>query len=279
MNVTINRPDFMFNPTNCSPLAITGESRQQRRVELGVVGAVPGHQLRGVGVQTELDGRDGGEDRRNWMGRACTVKSGVSGGPYDANIARVKVELPKALPSRLPTLQKACLASVFEADPANCPSASIIGHASATTPVLPVALTGPAYFVSHGGEAFPSLIIVLQGYGATVDLVGSTFISKQGITSSTFKTIPDVPVGTFELTLPQGPYSALTANGKSLCASKLVMPTEFVGQNGVVLHQSAKIVPTGCGKTRKAAHKTKKAAHKKKRKQGRKAEGERRRKG
>jgi hypothetical protein len=180
--------------------------------------------------------------------------------------------LPKALPSRLPTLQKACAAATFEANPANCPSASIIGHATATTPVLPVPLTGPAYFVSHGGEAFPSLIIVLQGYGATVDLVGSTFISKAGVTSSTFKTIPDVPVGTFELTLPQGQYSALTANG-NLCKSKPVMPTEFVGQNGVVLHQSTKIAVTGCPTAKKA--KAKKTTGKKKgKRRGKGARGE-----
>src|SRR6202041_2400058 len=111
-------------------------------------------------------------------------------------------------------------------------------------------LEGPAYFVSHGGEAFPSLIVVLQGYGVTVDLVGTTFISKQGITSSTFKTVPDVPVGSFELTLPEGNYSALAANG-NLCTSKLAMPTEFVAQNGVTIHQSTKISVTGCAKTKK----------------------------
>ena len=133
-----------------------------------------------------------------------------------ANIARVKVDLPKQLPSRLTTLQKACTAEQFEANPAGCPAASIIGHAKAITPLIPVPLEGPAYFVSHGGEAFPSLIIVLQGYGVTVDLVGTTFISKAGITSSTFKTVPDAPVGSFELTLPEGKYSALAANG-NLC--------------------------------------------------------------
>jgi hypothetical protein len=67
--------------------------------------------------------------------------------------------------------------------------------ATATTPALPVTLAGPAYFVSNGGEAFPDLIVVLQGDGVTVDLTGTTFISKQGITSSTFATVPDVPVG------------------------------------------------------------------------------------
>ena len=147
------------------------------------------------------------------------------------------------------TLQKACTAAQFDANPAGCPAASVIGHATAVTPILPVPLEGPAYFVSHGGEAFPSLIVVLQGYGVTVDLVGTTFISKAGITSSTFKTVPDVPVGSFELTLPQGPYSALTANG-NLCTSKLTMPTEFLAQNGATLPQNTKIAVTGCAKAK-----------------------------
>jgi hypothetical protein len=129
-------------------------------------------------------------------------------------------------------------------------------------------LEGPAYFVSHGGEAFPSLIVVLQGYGVTVDLVGTTFISKAGITSSTFKEVPDVPVGTFELTLPQGKFSALAANG-NLCKSKLVMPTRFVAQNGLELKQSTPISVGGCPKVhRKAKHGAKKVGRGKRRASG-----------
>jgi hypothetical protein len=116
--------------------------------------------------------------------------------------------------------------------------------------------------VSHGGEAFPSLIMVLQGYGVTIDLVGTTFINKAGITSSTFKTVPDQPVGSFELTLPQGKFSALAANG-NLCKSKLLMPTQFDAQNGAVVHQSTKISVTGCPKSKKA--KGKRAAKRRKR--------------
>jgi hypothetical protein len=55
-----------------------------------------------------------------------------------------------------------------------------VGVARTTTPLLPVELSGPVYFVSHGGQAFPSLIIVLEGDGVRVDVTGSTFPGWQG---------------------------------------------------------------------------------------------------
>jgi hypothetical protein len=164
----------------------------------------------------------------------------------EANIARVHVELPKALPARLTTLQKACTEKQFAENPAGCPAESVVGHAKAITPILPVPLEGPAYFVSHGGAAFPELIMVLQGYGVTIQLNGETFIDgKTDITSSTFAHVPDAPVSTFELTLPEGKYSALAANG-NLCQQKLVMPTAFVAQNGATLNQETHIEVEGC---------------------------------
>jgi hypothetical protein len=211
----------------------------------------------------------------------------------------VKVSLPKQLPSRLTTLQKACTDAQFKANPAGCPAASRIGYAVVHTPLLPVPLTGPAIFVSHGGEAFPSLTIILQGYGVTVDLVGTTFISQAGITSTTFKTVPDVPFDTFELTLPQGKYSALAAN-VNLCAltrtvtqrkkvvlvkahrhrktvtrtihktvpGTLLMPTTFTAQNGLTIHQDTQITITGCTKhhNKRAKKSSRHKRHKTKRK-------------
>jgi hypothetical protein len=157
----------------------------------------------------------------------------------------VKVELPKQLPSRLTTLQKACTDVVFNSNPENCPAASKVGEAIATTPIIPEDFRGPAYFVSHGGAKFPELIIALHGYALTVDLHGETYIDKNGITSTTFNTVPDVPIGTFELNLPAGPDSALAANG-DLCASRLVMPTTFTAQNGVFVKEDTPISVQGC---------------------------------
>ena len=119
------------------------------------------------------------------------------------------------MPSRLTTLQKACTQKQFQANPAGCPKESVIGHAKAVVPNIPVPLEGPVYFVSNGGEAFPNLVMVLQGYGVTIQLVGDTLI-KNGVTSTTFNTVPDNPVTSFEINLPEGKFSALAANG-NLC--------------------------------------------------------------
>lgn len=115
------------------------------------------------------------------------------------------------------------------------------------TLVLPVPLEGPVYFVSYGSEKFPDLEIVmlLSGDNVTIELDGNTFISKAGVTSTTFAHVPDAPVSSIELTLPQGRYSALAAYG-NLCTSKLTMPTELTAQNGAVIHQNTKIAVSGC---------------------------------
>jgi hypothetical protein len=179
--------------------------------------------------------------------------SGSAAQTEESNIKSVKVELPEQLPSRLTTLQKACTSAQFDANPAGCPVPSIIGHAVVHTPILPVPLEGPVYFVSHGGEAFPQLIVVLQGYGITIDLVGNTQI-KNGITSSTFAHVPDASFTSFEFTLPEGKFSALAANG-NLCTVKggLKMPTQFTAQNGATLDQDTKISVSGCPKAKTAA--------------------------
>jgi hypothetical protein len=246
VDVRIDRPGFTFNPTNCARTAIAGTLSSAEGMSASASSPFQVTNCASLGFKPSFTAATSGKSSRaNGASLGVKLAFPAGGQGSEANIAKVKVELPKQLPSRLTTLQKACPAAQFEANPADCPQASVVGHASAITPIVPVPLTGPAYFVSHGGEAFPSLVVVLQGYGVTVDLVGTTFISKSGITSSTFKTVPDVPVSSFELSLPEGPFSALAANG-DLCTSKLAMPTEFVAQNGAEVKQSTSIAVTGC---------------------------------
>jgi uncharacterized repeat protein (TIGR01451 family) len=268
IDAVIDKPGFMFNPTGCSSRAFNGTAFGSEGAQAPIETHFQMGSCRALTFKPNFKASASGKTSRA-NGASLGVKLVYPTGPLGANqassqsnIRLVKVELPKRLPSRLTTLQKACTAAQFDANPAGCPAASVVGHAKAVTPVLPVPLSGPAYFVSNGNESFPNLIIVLQGYGVTVHLVGDTFISKQGITSSTFKQVPDVPIASFELNLPEGPYSALAANG-NLCNKQLQMPTEFIAQNGAELHQKTKIQVTGCPRAKRTAHpkKPRKAAH------------------
>ena len=275
IDTVIDRPGFMFNPTNCNPQEFAGTAHSAEGASAPIGTHFQMGSCQALKFAPDFKVSTAGKASKA-QGASLTADIVYPTGPLGANqassqsnIASVKVDLPKQLPSRLTTLQKACTSAQFEANPAGCPAASVVGHAKVITPILPVPLEGPAFFVSHGGEAFPSLEVMLQGYGVTVELVGSTFISKAGITSSTFKSTPDVPFSSFELTLPRGKYSALTANvppkdNYSLCGQKLVMPTAFTAQDGAVIHQSTPVTVTGCPKAKKAKKPKKKKAKGKK---------------
>lgn len=252
VQVTVDRPGFMLNPTSCDPMAIgatfTGD---------GGAGAATSVPFRVANCATLpfrptfTASTQGTTSKAN--GASLRVK--VTSGPGQANIGKVRVLLPLQLPSRLTTLQKACLAATFEADPARCPAASVVGAATARTPVLSHPLSGPAYLVSHGNAAFPDLEIVLMGEGIRLILDGKTDI-KKGITSSTFESLPDAPVSAFELNLPEGPHSALATNlpaksRRNLCGQTLKMPTQITGQNAAVIKRTTKVAVTGCLKAKK----------------------------
>lgn len=252
VNVIIDRQGFTFNPTDCRPLKITGSLVSTEGVVSSLNVPLQVTNCATLGFKPSFSVTTSGHTSRA-KGASLHVKLSYPKLRFgsQANIASVKVSLPKRLPSRLTTLQKACPARIFEQNPAACPRDSRVGTARASTPLLPVELNGPAYFVSHGGAKFPELIVVLSGYGVTVDLHGETFINeKTNVTSSIFRTVPDVPVGTFELNLPEGPNSALAATA-NLCASELKMPTAFKAQNGMEIHRSTSIGVTGCHKTKR----------------------------
>ncbi len=257
INAVVDRPGFMFNPTNCEPQSFAGIATSTQGTAAAISSPFQMGSCRSLTFKPDFKVSTVAQSTKA-NGASLDAKVvypsaplGANQASSQANIQTVKVDLPIQLSSRLTTLQKACLAKVFDENPAKCPAESLVGKATAITPVLPVPLTGPAYFVSHGGEAFPSLIVVLQGYGVTVDLIGTTFISKAGITSSTFNQVPDVPITSFDLNLPQGRFSALGSNlpasaKGSFCGQRLVVPTAFTAQNGAVIHQNTPISVLGC---------------------------------
>lgn len=256
INVTLNRNTYILNPTNCNPTSINATftstsgatSPASQRFQVGGCRELPFKPSFTVSTQGHASKAAG-----------ASLHVHVTSAPGQANIAKVKTDLPKQLPSWLPTLQKACLAATFATNPASCPEGSLVGTATAVSPLIAAPFTGPAYLVSHGGAAFPDLEIVLQAEGITIVLDGKTDI-KKGITISDFETVPDQPVSSFELTLPMGPHHVLATNvpeklNHNLCGQTLNMPTLITGQNGATVKQTTKISIMGCAKKKQKKHK------------------------
>ncbi|HEV3072594.1 MAG TPA: hypothetical protein VGY76_14340 [Solirubrobacteraceae bacterium] len=260
INLLLDREGFTFNPTDCEPLKFEGLVQGDEGAIAPVSSPFQAADCASLGFKPSFTAATAAKSSKA-KGASLEVKVAYAKGAQ-ANIAAVRVQLPKQLPSRLTTIQQACPEATFAANPATCSPGSLVGIATATTPVLNMPVTGPAYLVSHGGAAFPDLVMILQGQGVTVELIGNTNI-KSGVTTSTFASVPDVPISTFDVKLPQGPHSALTSNlpakrNGNFCSSKLVMPTALVAQNGLRIKQSTRINVTGCPKVKRAKAQAKK---------------------
>jgi hypothetical protein len=285
IGLDINRTGFMINPTSCERMSVTATITSTQGQAANVSSPFQLADCQALAFSPSFTANTSAHTSRA-NGASLDVK--VAQVPWQSNIRAVDVQLPKALPTRLSTLQKACAQAQFAANPASCPPGSVVGLATASTPLLAHPLTGPVILVSHGGEAFPDLDIALQGEGITLDLVGNTDITK-GITYSRFETLPDAPITSFELKLPEGPNSVLAAN-TGLCAPKatitvrkrvtvrrhgrtvrvvrtveqqvpesLVLLTTIAAQNGARIAQNTKITVNGCATAAKAKAARKKA--------------------
>lgn len=240
--VDLDREDFVFNPTSCGPMSVSGTIADAggdsvaRSYPFQASGCAQLPFAPKLTVTTHA-----GHTRK--LGAYFGVQ--VTTRPGESDVRKIHVTLPGKLPARLSTLKLACTEAQFAANPGGCPPGSIVGAARAETAVVAAPLTGPAIFVSRGGAEFPNLDLVLQGEGVTIVLEGDTFINAQKVTSSTFHAIPDMPVRSFSVTLPQGPDSALAGNG-SLCNKPLRMPTAIKGQNGAVVEEDVTVAVRGC---------------------------------
>jgi hypothetical protein len=249
LSVDVNRQGFILNPTNCS-LEQTESTLTSTfgTVQAGLNSPFQAEGCSSLAFKPTFTATTSGKHSK---ATGASLVTTITQLPGQANVKSVLVSLPKQLPSRQTTLEKACLAKVFEANPLNCAKespGSEVGTATAVTPVLPVPMKGPAFLVSHAGEEFPSLELVLEGEGVRVILEGKTHI-KGGITTTDFESAPDVPVSSVTVNLPLGPHSALATERltTNLCTAKLVMPTTITGQNGKQIKQNTIIAPTGCG--------------------------------
>ncbi|HEV2974691.1 MAG TPA: hypothetical protein VGX69_06790 [Solirubrobacteraceae bacterium] len=242
LTVSINKQGFLLNPTSCNLMATESTVTSTFGATQSLSSPFQLNSCNALKFKPAFLAKS---NSRTSKANGASLETTLNEVPGQANVKSVKVQLPKQLPSRLTTLQKACPAATFEVNPYHCPSGSFVGGARANTPTLQDKLKGPAILVSHAAAAFPDLDLVMEADGVRAILVGNTDI-KKGITTTTFSSTPDVPVSSITVNLPIGAHSALAANG-NLCASPLVMPTIMTGQNGTVVKQNTTIGVLGCG--------------------------------
>jgi hypothetical protein len=248
LTLSIDRTDFLQNPTNCQSTALSALLSSSEGASDGADDTLPLSGCAGLqfspGVSAALGGGKGSAE-------GTSLEVTVSPRAGQANIQSATVELPSTLPVRLTTLNQACQAATYAANPLACPAASAIGTATAASPVLPGQLTGTVYLVGHGGASSPTLEVALADDGVTLDLSATTKIGTS--IAASFASLPDVPLSSFALALHAGADSVLTTSEAPGCASAPSMTTTLTAQNGADLAESTPIVLSGCAGSASAA--------------------------
>jgi hypothetical protein len=253
INLALDRPGFTFNATSCSPMAIGASVASDTGAVAASSSRYQALGCAGLPFAPRMTASTNGKLAFK-QGAAFKVHIGANKG--DAAIRAVAVTLPKELPSRLvPTINNACLVAQFDADYKKCPEDSYVGTVTASTPILPQPLTGPAYIVAHPHDK-PTISLLLFGQGIgkgiNLQLDGTIIIdSGGGRTQVTFGKVPDVPITSFDLDLPAGPHSALDAPLQNLCKGGLSLAERVTGQNGKVLEATVPVTVGSCPKIAK----------------------------
>ncbi len=266
VNVDLNRSDFTVNPTSCAPMSINAAltstggaaANESTRFQAGGCSSL------GFSPKLKLSLTGKGKTR---SGDHPTLKASLTQKSGQANIGSAKVTLPLSLaldPNNSKHVCAFATAQAVHGGAVGCPSSTIVGTSSATTPLLAGPLTGNVYLVQgirtnkQGQQikTLPSLLIPLRGQVA-LDLRAQTSVSK-GKLVTTFPTVPDIPVSSFKLNLTGGKKGLLviTGRGRSICGKAQKTAATLNAQSGKQEKSSIKMA-TPC------KHVTKHKKHKK----------------
>jgi hypothetical protein len=244
VRVEIDRPNFTVNPTSCKPQKVTSvltsatgqtatPSSPFQVAGCGELGFKPSLKLAFKG-------------KMNRTGNPA-VSAVLKAAPGQANIAKTTVILPKSQFIDNAHISNPCTRVQFNAG--SCPAGSILGTATAYSPLLDQPLSGPVYFRSNGGEReLPDLVADLNGQ-IHVTLVGFIDTAKSGGVRTRFANVPDAPVSKFVLKL-KGGKKGLIENSENLCSFTPKAKVQMTGQNGKTANSNLKL-GTSCGKKSK----------------------------
>lgn len=241
LQLRLDRPGFTFNPTNCTPT----EVRAAFGSDLGgVAPATAPFQVTGCEnvpfvptIEAQLTGDRRDLDENGHPGLDVTVRQVEN----EANTSSVAVKLPAGIAADPDRLKRACPIDRFQAG--TCPESSIIGRATARSPLLPAPLTGRVVFVLVPGAGLPELRLQLRG-ALSIDLVGKVKLDGNRLVNE-FQGIPDVPLSEFRLELDGGDRSPLVASD-DLCTTRPEVDALFGAHNGKTRTRTLEVDAPSC---------------------------------
>jgi hypothetical protein len=241
IGVVIDRPGFMVSPTSCEPLRVSGQvtsaqglaATVQSRFQVADCAALGFKPKLGLTLSGRGQTRDG---RHPGLSASLTMTS------RQANLAQARVTLPLSLALDPDNSQSdaLCEYAVGRRTIPDCPASSIVGTATARTPLLDQPLTGPVYFIKNVRtdpktgrqiKTLPTFAIPLRGGGLTLVLRASSQVVDDRLVT-TFDQIPDAPVSSFALSVRGGSKGILVVSGADLCKATQNADQVLRGQNG-----------------------------------------------
>jgi len=247
IEVNIDRPNFMINPTNCSEFHILSEGIGDQGTAVAFTSPFIAVNCSTLGFSPKMTITQLGGRKATKQGHEPSLRFDLNTNPGDANIKSVSVTLPKAFEIDQNHLGNLCDRSELAKD--QCKGKAAIGTVIDETPLLEKPLEGLAYAVTGYG-LLPHVVFILGGQVTVMPQGESTSVAG-GELKTVIPTVPDVPIGHFVLTLYGGAQGYL-ANTRNLCASPAVSKVEIAGQNGKSVSEHL-VAKTTC----KAKHKAK----------------------
>ncbi len=255
IQVSIDRDGFMRSPTNCSPMTIEATvasfegstANLSNRFQVGDCASLAlapklAIALTGKGQTTD--------DKHPAVVASLTQPAG------QANLKKVTVSLPLSLALDPDNANGLCEFTDGSKIEPTCPKASIVGTATARTPILDQPLTGPVYFVKNvrkdpksGREirTLPKLVIPLTGEnGVRLNVTGTSNVVG-GRLVTTFDNLPDAPVSSFTLNIAGGKHGILVVSGTDICKATQVADQQIDGQNGKTADAAVTLATPACG--------------------------------
>ena len=239
IQVNINKPNFMINPTNCSPFSVDSQGIGDQGTVVSFSSYFHADNCATLPFNPKMTVAQLGS-KQTIRGKDPSVRFDLKTREGDANVKSIAVTLPNALEIDQNHLGNLCSKSELEAT--HCAGRQPIGTVKDETPLLEAPLGGNAYAVAgYGG--LPHVAFLLGGQVMVIPQ-GESKQTKQGLRTEV-PTVPDVPIGHFQLTLFGGKQGYLS-NTQDLCSHAVAATIKYAAQNGKTLTQKAPI-KVACG--------------------------------